>query len=143
MTQSLTKRPDVVRFPGWVFGGGPSIATSSDHHQNGWPKIFRRDQYRCVYCDRVLSADLDSLIGSATDHIVPQSLFRDEREANHPDNLAASCAVCNNLKGHYRPDEGDPAWGSRTTLLERARIHVAAEREKKRKTYAKHLGPLV
>ncbi|WP_169829302.1 HNH endonuclease [Lacunisphaera limnophila] len=130
----------MARFPAWVFGGGPTISTASDHAQSGWPSIFKRDRYQCIYCSRGFSHDLHELLGSTTDHIVPQSLFGNPREANHPNNLAASCAVCNNLKGNYRPPEGDPAWSTRGSLVQKAREHIAAARARKLIVYRRHLA---
>lgn len=58
-------------------------------------RIFRRDQYRCVYCDEVFPPEELSL-----DHVEPRMRGGDSSEGN----LVTCCLACNRAKG------GKAAW---------------------------------
>lgn len=128
--------------PSWSLTG--SVLKPESNGKNGWPQVFVRDNFTCVYCGRDLLADPDHLIGSATDHIVPQRAFTAGgiQDPNHDGNLAASCAVCNNLKGDFMPVLGDPAWDHRYTYLEVTRKHIVAQRAAKRRFYTTLISSL-
>jgi 5-methylcytosine-specific restriction endonuclease McrA len=57
--------------------------------------IFKRDNFRCVYCGRPDSLTLD--------HVIPRS--RGGRESWH--NLVTACQRCNTLKGDRTPQEAE------------------------------------
>lgn len=126
-------------FPDWIFEGD-LVNPTSDDPAGGWPSIFMRDNFHCIYCSRNLSAELDAMLASVTDHIVPESILRKNQKAyNHRSNLAAACSVCNNLKGDYRPIPEDPAWLSREQFIHNVRERIKGERERKRRVYSKYL----
>ncbi|MEO8514303.1 MAG: HNH endonuclease [Ignavibacteria bacterium] len=56
--------------------------------------ILRRDNHKCVYCQR---SDLALTI----DHIVPKSKGGDDTW----ENLVTACVKCNNKKGDHSPEE--------------------------------------
>lgn len=58
-------------------------------------RIFRRDDYTCVYCGQ--RCDADDL---TVDHVEPRVKGGD----NSPGNLVTACRTCNTEKG------GAPAW---------------------------------
>lgn len=57
------------------------------------PIVFRRDQYRCVYC----GSEQDLTV----DHILPLSRGGN----NQLDNLATACRCCNSSKNNKTPEE--------------------------------------
>lgn len=57
--------------------------------------VFRRDEYRCVYCAEILGAEQLTL-----DHVEPRMRGGDDSEGN----LVAACRECNARKA------GAPAW---------------------------------
>jgi 5-methylcytosine-specific restriction endonuclease McrA len=58
-------------------------------------EIFRRDDYRCVYCGKSYPAEQLTL-----DHVQPRARGGD----SSPGNLVTACAACNTLKASR------PAW---------------------------------
>lgn len=57
-------------------------------------RVFDRDGWCCAYCGANLARDLDTLLSSGVDHVIP----RGAGGRNDAENLVASCAVCNSLK---------------------------------------------
>jgi hypothetical protein len=55
--------------------------------------VFRRDGYRCVYCESTMRLVLD--------HVIPLS----RGGSNDASNLVACCEPCNSEKGALTPDE--------------------------------------
>ncbi|MEJ2184700.1 MAG: HNH endonuclease [Gemmatimonadota bacterium] len=64
----------------------------ADHRRD---RIFRRDDYTCVYCGQRFDAD-----ELTVDHVEPRVKGGD----NSAGNLVTACAACNTEKG------GAPAW---------------------------------
>jgi len=58
-------------------------------------RVFKRDGYRCAYCDAVLPAEQLTI-----DHIEPRMRGGDRSAGN----LVTACAACNTAKA------GQPAW---------------------------------
>lgn len=58
-------------------------------------RIFRRDDFRCVYCGQVFPPEELTL-----DHVQPRMRNGDMSEGN----LVSACRACNTAKG------GQPAW---------------------------------
>jgi hypothetical protein len=56
--------------------------------------IYQRDDFCCQYCGQDLLADVDWQLLATIDHLVPQA----HGGINDPDNLVASCWVCNQFK---------------------------------------------
>ena len=80
----------------------------AQHKYFRWPETnaligWLRHGGACVYCDKNLMADWESLFGSAhTDHLLPRSY----EEILWDDwNLVLCCSVCNSLKRHYDANE--------------------------------------
>lgn len=76
----------------------PCITVMSRHDTAGpvlRHRIFRRDGYRCVYCDAVFDVD-----GLTVDHVEPKMRGGDRSDGN----LVTCCRACNAAKG------GQPAW---------------------------------
>ena len=55
-------------------------------------RIFKRDHYRCQYCNRKLTNSI-----ATVDHVIPKS--RCDSPGNTWQNMVAACIRCNNLKG--------------------------------------------
>jgi 5-methylcytosine-specific restriction endonuclease McrA len=56
-------------------------------------EIFRRDNYRCVYCGNIF--DVDEL---SVDHVQPRVRGGDRSGGN----TVTACRACNTAKGHTR-----------------------------------------
>ena len=56
-------------------------------------EIFRRDDYRCVYCGEAFER-----AALTVDHVQPRVRGGD----NSPGNVVTACGGCNTLKGHRR-----------------------------------------
>ena len=61
------------------------------------PKVFERDNGRCVYCCRDLKHDFDAFWSTQMDHLVPGG-------GGDTENIVTACFVCNNLKGSFVPE---------------------------------------
>lgn len=57
-------------------------------------EIFRRDGFRCVYCD-FDGSDFLGWTFLVIDHFKPRSLGG----GNEPENLRTACVICNQMKG--------------------------------------------
>lgn len=102
----------------------------------GWADIYEADNWRCIYCGQDLAANEDVLAESTEEHLVPQSLFAlGKQNQNFENNVAASCAACNSLKGPHVPPKGDAAWGSRKAYIAALRKFIAEERAKRAAKY--------
>jgi len=64
---------------------------------NYYRKIFMRDNYKCVYCDREMIGNLDDWLSLEIDHLKPEK----EGGTDDPENLVTSCNVCNKKKSAY------------------------------------------
>jgi 5-methylcytosine-specific restriction endonuclease McrA len=114
---------------------------------NGWPQVFDLANFHCIYCRKNLSATLEDLVNSTTDHLVPQCLFPNikrkgqptpaEESPNHIRNLVPSCTACNARKASWYPELGSPAWGTRKAYIAAARVEV----DKRRRDYEATLVP--
>ncbi len=80
--------PSIIRLQRYINLPYKKVALS---RQN----IFKRDGYKCVYCDT-----RDQL---TVDHVLPRS--RGGRDSWH--NLATACQRCNTLKGDRTPEEAE------------------------------------
>jgi 5-methylcytosine-specific restriction endonuclease McrA len=56
-------------------------------------RLFRRDEYRCVYCGQVFPSE-----ALTVDHVQARVRGGDRSGGN----LVTACAGCNTLKGHQR-----------------------------------------
>lgn len=56
-------------------------------------EVFRRDEYRCVYCGETFERDALTI-----DHVQARVRGGD----NSPGNVVTACGGCNTLKGHLR-----------------------------------------
>src|ERR1043166_3495380 len=112
-----------------------------------WPETapligWRRYGGRCVYCNKNLMANWESLLGCATDHLLPRT-YEDIKWNDW--NLVLCCAVCNTLKSDYdcnpklRPDlryNGGPHLSEEQhrEILKLCREEVSRRREKKQRS---------
>ena len=78
------------KLPGWAYQRGPQYG-----YENVKMFVRARDNYTCQYCGKKSPPDLE------VDHIVPRSRGGSDR----PDNLIASCHVCNQTKGNRTAGE--------------------------------------
>lgn len=79
--------------------------TDLGHYPTGTLRrsIYRRDGYRCLYCDEDLAQKPKAV---CLDHVVPYS-----RGGTHYEkNLATSCKRCNAQKGERTPEEAGMKW---------------------------------
>lgn len=76
---------------------------------------------RCVYCHTSVAFDEMTI-----DHIIPQSEFETEREANVVDNLCLCCRVCNINKGALSVSE----FRTQTNTINGALLKLEAEKRK-------------
>ena len=105
----------------------------------GWADIHEADNWHCIYCGRDLAESEDVLAESTEEHLVPQSLFAvGKQNGNVANNVAASCAGCNSLKGHFVPPKGHAAWASRKAYIAAMRKFIAEERTKRAAKYRRH-----
>lgn len=114
----MKKTGKTFSIPPWALLG--DLINPMSNGLKGWWRVFDRDRFACVYCGRDLFAGPDRLVGTTTDHIIPQSKFpeRGEPRPNREGNLAAACAVCNNLKGNFVLPASDAAWQTRESYVE-------------------------
>ena len=104
--------------------------------QFGWDDIYEADNWHCIYCGRDLAENEDVLAESTEEHLVPQSLFAiGKQNASVTNNVAASCAACNSLKGPHVPPKQNPVWKSRKDYIAAMRIFMAEERAKRTAKY--------
>ncbi len=66
-------------------------------------KIYMRDNYRCVYCNREMLGDIDDWLSLEIDHLKPKS----KDGTNDKDNLVTSCNVCNKMKSNIYDENLD------------------------------------
>lgn len=76
---------------------------------------------RCVYCHASVALDEMTI-----DHIIPQSDFETEQEADVTDNLCLSCQVCNVYKGSQSLSE----FKAQTNSANGALLKLEAEKRK-------------
>ena len=88
-------------------------------------EVFRRDDYRCVYCGESFGAE-----ALTVDHVQPRVRGGD----NTPGNVVTACGGCNTAKGHRKLAEyllAEPT--ARTNFFALARFvyprHLRAVRE--------------
>jgi hypothetical protein len=118
----------------------------NSHEYFKWPRIealygWRRYGGSCVYCDKDLTADWETLFSSAhTDHLLP----RKYKDVLWDDlNLVLCCSTCNFLKRHYDANcdlgedlryRGGPMTEiQHTAILERCRCKLAELRREKQR----------
>lgn len=110
----------------------------------GWPAVFEAANYHCVYCRKNVSASLEDIVSSTTDHVVPQLIFpeggKHPHGPNHLNNLVPACSVCNSIKGSWHPPLDSKAWNSRKEFIQEARREIKRIKDERRKTYGKHLN---
>lgn len=113
-----------LKTPHWWSG---SDAKAAD---KGWPHIYEKGKWKCVYCDTDLLASADILAGSTEEHLVPRSLLEAVEESpNKLSNLAPCCLRCNNIKGEYVPDSSNlVAWQSKNSYIQACREFIARRR---------------
>ncbi|MGB3613157.1 MAG: HNH endonuclease signature motif containing protein [Elainellaceae cyanobacterium] len=66
---------------------------ASNHRKSRW-KVYRRDGFRCVYCQKRVKADQLTL-----DHVIPKAHGGSDKMRN----LVAACFECNSAKGSMDP----------------------------------------
>src|SRR5437879_3715692 len=67
-------------------------------------EIFRRDGFRCVYCD-FDGKTFEGWVFLAVDHFKPKS----RGGSDEPDNLVTACVSCNHMKGAFEFSSLDAA----------------------------------
>lgn len=62
-------------------------------------KIFERDGYKCVYCDRKFRDDFWSWMLLTVEHVIPRNRINEENREfiKSEKNLKTACRVCNNI----------------------------------------------
>lgn len=66
-----------------------------------------REGGRCIYCDRDLVCDVEILLASELDHLVPREVFRSRAQAGYTKtgdyrtNLVFCCGPCNDAKANW------------------------------------------
>lgn len=68
-------------------------AMASYHRRSRW-RVYRRDGFRCVYCQKRVKPDQLTL-----DHVIPKA----RGGSNKIRNLVTACADCNSAKGSMDP----------------------------------------
>ncbi len=63
-------------------------------------EIFERDNRRCVYRCRDRMSDFEAFMSAEEDHLLPKS----EGRLHEPRNIVVAGAVCNRLKGRFKPE---------------------------------------
>ncbi len=71
--------------------GGPNF---TGRHPWRVARVLCRDGFRCVYCGRDFTADVDSLLLVRLDHMMPRSAGGRDVLSN----LVAACTTCDRLK---------------------------------------------
>jgi len=91
-------------------------------------RIWKRDNFKCSYCDLDMSSGRNSELIVA-DHIDPRTKIktppRDFGE-EHDREKTTACIPCNSFKGQYR----SPVNYSRAEKIKAAREHVKIQRKK-------------
>ncbi len=88
-------------------------------------RIYRRDNYQCVYCGSKKNLTLD--------HVIPKS----RGGLNNWENLATSCAGCNTKKADRTPEEAKMSMSHKPyipTLIEE-NINIKCMWEEFRRTF--------
>lgn len=87
------KMPCIIRFLGKVFYFKKGVRFSR-------AAIFKRDNQKCQYCAKALSASTFTL-----DHIIPRSRIKAPESATTWWNIVVACKGCNSDKGGRTPEE--------------------------------------
>ena len=97
-------------------------------------KMYIRDEYKCVYCDRDMKERFDDWMTIENDHLIPAV----KGGGDGLDNMVTSCSVCNSFKHSYLPENFSSL--SREELLDEIRKYVLGKREEWKVTYQEVLG---
>jgi len=73
------------------FFTGPSPHISREHAM----QVFKRDQFKCIYCGLDGQHDFENWMILTIDHVHPHA----KGGSRHMDNLVTACQPCNILKG--------------------------------------------
>jgi hypothetical protein len=68
-----------------------------------WEKVFKKCDWKCVYCGAKLAEEFRLYQSSCEDHLVPKT----EKENGRDDkaNLVAACHTCNSFKRDWVPTD--------------------------------------
>lgn len=86
LCKEVIARPKIIRLLQYIYLPYRKITLSK-------PNIFKRDRYRCVYCNMNDTLTLD--------HVMPRS----RGGKNTWENLVTCCSKCNSKKGDRTPEE--------------------------------------
>lgn len=120
--------------PKWWTGGGPKDA------ERGWIEVFKRSDWKCIYCSTDLAANTDALAESTEEHLVPRSLL--EANGINPSmahNMAACCAGCNGLKNEHLPPANHACWRTRRSFIRECQRFIAERRLRNFQKYRAHV----
>jgi len=77
--------------------------------QNKKDKVFDKYDGHCAYCGTLLTTKKDKPGSYTTDHIIPQSMFKEKKGVgkfrDSLENLNPSCKTCNSEKGDLTLEE--------------------------------------
>ena len=120
--------------PKWWTGGWVKDS------QHGWPEIYGKTDWMCIYCARDLAASTEALSESTQEHLVPRSLLEANGiEPNREHNLCACCAGCNTLKGEWLPPADHACWKNRKAYIKACKEFIARQRYEKFKELQGHV----
>ena len=103
------------------------MASELEKYREIFRAAFRRDKFRCVYCDKDLLCSLDSFAGMHLDHLKPAKLSGPDLELF---NRVSACSTCNSLKGSFDPIPGEEISDANFKVaLESAKSFVSEKRK--------------
>jgi len=94
-------------------------------------EVFERDNRRCVYCGRDLMVNFETFMICEEDHLIPLSKGGEDEE----ENIVTACAVCNRLKGSYKP-ELERTKTNRRDIIAEIRLEIMRQRAKHMNVFA-------
>lgn len=90
--------------PSWI---PHRTTTDCEGLENRVDRTLMREGGRCIYCERDLVCDVELLLASELDHLIPKEVFRAAarkgytRTGDYRTNLVFCCGPCNDAKANW------------------------------------------
>jgi len=102
-------------------------------------EVYRRDNYKCVYCGCDMLSSLELFHFRTMDHITPQS----KGGTNDPSNLCCCCHTCNSIKSDFEATSVEEVQEYLASKINEIRELYEEERRRFRKPWYRRLLCLI